>query len=316
MADKTRNMLVSLGGNAILKHTEKGTAKEQFENVEKTSKYIVELISEGYRIALTHGNGPQVGDILLAYDYARDFLPPMPLDVCGAQSQGMIGYMFQLSLKNVLKERGMDRSVVTILTQTLIHPEDPQLQNPSKPIGPFYTAMEAAKLKKERNWVMENDSGRGFRRLVPSPTPLEFVEGGCIKTLYDSGDLVIASGGGGIPVTWKDGTLQGIEGVVDKDYAASLMATLLEAEILLVLTDVEKISLYYGTPREEGLDHLSKSQALQYLKDGHFPPGSMGPKVKSAIDFLDSGGKKVVVTSLECAQSALKGGAGTIIEDD
>lgn len=313
---KTRNMLVSLGGNAILQHTEKGTAKEQFENVKKTSEYIVELISEGYHIALTHGNGPQVGDILLAYDYAKDTLPPMPLDVCGAQSQGMIGYMFQLSLKNILKERQMDKSVVTILTQTLVHPEDPQLENPSKPIGPFYTALEADKLRKEKKWTIENDSGKGFRRLVPSPIPLGFVEEGCIKTLYEGGDLVIASGGGGIPVTWKDGMLKGIECVVDKDYAASLMATLIEAEILLILTDVENISLYYGTPGEEDLDHLSKSQALEYFKEGHFPPGSMGPKVKSAIDFLDNGGKKVVVTSLELALDALKGNAGTTIEDD
>ncbi len=313
---KTRNMLVSLGGNAILKHTEKGTAKEQFENVRKTSEYIVELISEGYHIALTHGNGPQVGDILLAYDYAKDYLPPMPLDVCGAQSQGMIGYMFQLSLKNILKEWGIDKSVVTILTQTLVHPEDPQFENPSKPIGPFYTALEADQLRREKNWTIENDSGKGFRRLVPSPIPLGFVEEGCIKTLYDSGDLVIASGGGGIPVTLTDGRLKGIECVIDKDYAASLLATLIEAEILLILTDVEKISLYYGTPREEGLDHLSKSEALKYLGEGHFPPGSMGPKVKSAIDFLDYGGKKVVVTSLESALDALKGNTGTTIEDD
>ncbi|NYB27784.1 MAG: carbamate kinase [Methanobacteriaceae archaeon] len=311
---KTRNMLVSLGGNAILKHTEKGTAKEQFENVRKTSEYIVELISEGYHLALTHGNGPQVGDILLAYDYAKDYLPPMPLDVCGAQSQGMIGYMFQLSLKNILKDWGIDKSVVTILTQTLVHPEDPQFENPSKPIGPFYTALEADQLRREKNWTIENDSGKGFRRLVPSPIPLGFVEEACIKTLYDSGDLVIASGGGGIPVTLTDGRFKGVECVIDKDYAASLLATLIEAEILLILTDVEKISLYYGTPREEGLDHLSKSEALKYLEEGHFPPGSMGPKVKSAIDFLDFGGKKVVVTSLESALDALKGNTGTTID--
>lgn len=307
-------MLVSLGGNAILRHTEKGTAEEQFENVRKTCEYIVELITEGYHIALTHGNGPQVGDILLAYDSAKDTLPPMPLDVCGAQSQGMIGYMFQLSLGNILKERGIHKSVVTILTQTLVHPEDPQLANPSKPIGPFYTALEAAKLRSEKGWTIENDSGKGFRRLVPSPIPMGFVEGECVKTLYESGDLVIASGGGGIPVTQKEGVLQGIEGVVDKDYAASLMATLIEAEVLLILTDVEQINLYYGTARQEGLDHLTRSQALQYLKEGHLPPGSMGPKVKSAVDFLDNGGRKVVVASLESALSALDGDAGTTIE--
>lgn len=306
-------MLVSLGGNAILRHTEKGTAAEQFENVEKTCEYIVELMGEGYHLALTHGNGPQVGDILLAYEAAKDTLPPMPLDVCGAQSQGMIGYMFQLSLSNKLKERGIHKSVVTILTQTLVRPDDLQLVNPTKPVGPFYTALEAAKLRSEEGWTIENDSGKGFRRLVPSPIPTGFVEEECIKTLYETGDLVIASGGGGIPVTLKNGELHGIEGVVDKDYTASLMAVLIEAEVLLILTDVEQISLYYGTPRQKELHHLTRSQALQYLREGHFPPGSMGPKVKSAIDFLDSGGKKVVVTSLESALSALNGDAGTTI---
>lgn len=313
---KTHNLLVALGGNAILKHTEKGTAKEQFENVRKTSEYIVDLIVEGYHLALTHGNGPQVGDILLAYDYAQEVLPPMPLDVCGAQSQGMIGYMFQLSLKNILNERHIDKSVATILTQTLVHPDDPKLKNPSKPVGPFYTAMEAARLRKEKNWTITNDCGKGFRRLVPSPIPIGFLEEECIKTLYEKGDLVIASGGGGIPVTWKDGTLQGIEGVVDKDYTATMMATMVGAEILLILTDVEKISLYYDTPREEELDHLNKSQAIQYLEEGHFPPGSMGPKVKSAVNFLENGGKKVVVTSLESALDALKGNTGTTIENE
>ena len=171
-------MLVSLGGNAILKHTEKGTAREQFDNVKKTSYYIVELIKEGYHLAITHGNGPQVGDILLAYELARETLPVMPLDVCGAQSQGMIGYIFQLSLKNILKSEEIDRSVVTVVTQTVVHQDDLQFKNPSKPIGPFYTAMEASKLEKEKSWKIINDSGRGYRRVVPSPLPIGFVEEG------------------------------------------------------------------------------------------------------------------------------------------
>lgn len=309
-------MLVSLGGNAILKHTEKGTAREQLENIRSTSRYIVDLIKEGYHIALSHGNGPQVGDILLAYDCAREILPPMPLDVCGAQSQGMIGYMFQLSLKSILNEEGIDKSVVTILTQTLIDPKDPQLTNPSKPIGPFYTAMEAAHLREEKNWAIEDDSRRGFRRLVPSPFPIGLVEEKCIKTLYQSGDLVIASGGGGIPVIKEGDKLRGIEAVVDKDYASALMASHLEVETMLILTDVDKVYLYYGTPHEEGLESLTGKEALKYLDKGHFPAGSMGPKVKSAINFLDSGGKKVVVTSLENALNALKGKSGTIIVKD
>lgn len=314
MVENKVKMLVSLGGNAILKHTELGTAKEQLENIIKTSEYIVELISEGYHVALTHGNGPQVGDILLAYDLARNTLPSMPLDICGAQSQGMIGYMFQQSLKNILKKYQIEKSVVTILTQTLVNPEDPQLENPIKPIGPFYTAMEAAKMRKELEWDMLNDSGRGFRRLVPSPLPLGFIEEDSIKTLFKEGSLVIASGGGGVPVIKKDGMIQGIECVIDKDHSASLLASLIDAEILLILTDVEKISLFYGTSQQRDIDHMTKSQAVQYLEEGHFPEGSMGPKVKSAIDFLDRGGKKVVVTSLESALDALLGKTGTIIE--
>ena len=312
-----RTLVVSLGGNAILKHTEKGTAQEQFKNVYETSRYIIELIKEGYHIAITHGNGPQVGDILLAYDLAKNTLPPMPLDVCVAQSQGMIGYMLQLSLKNMLKEFQIDKSVVTLLTQTLVHQEDPQFENPTKPIGPFYTALEATKLRNEHKWIIVNDSGRGYRRVVPSPLPIGFVEEGCIKTLFSEGTIVIASGGGGIPVIInEDGMLQGVEGVIDKDHAASYLASLIEAEILLILTDVEKISLYYNTPHQRFIDKMTISQANKYLIEGHFPEGSMGPKVKSAINFLEKGGKKVIITSLEHAVDALKGDVGTTITLD
>ena len=312
-----RTLVVSLGGNAILKHTEKGTAQEQFKNVYETSRYIIELIKEGYHIAITHGNGPQVGDILLAYDLAKNTLPPMPLDVCVAQSQGMIGYMLQLSLKNMLKEFQIDKSVVTLLTQTLVHQEDPQFENPTKPIGPFYTALEATKLRNEHKWIIVNDSGRGYRRVVPSPLPIGFVEEGCIKTLFSEGTIVIASGGGGIPVIInEDGMLQGVEGVIDKDHAASYLASLIEAEILLILTDVEKISLYYNTPHQRFIDKMTISQANKYLIEGHFPEGSMGPKVESAINFLEKGGKKVIITSLEHAVDALKGDVGTTITLD
>lgn len=307
------NMLVSLGGNAILKHTEKGTAQEQFENVKNTCRYIVDLITEGYHVALTHGNGPQVGDILLAYELAKNTLPPMPLDICGAQSQGMIGYLFQLSLKNMLNASQIERPVITLITQTLVHEDDPQFETPTKPIGPFYTAMEASKLSKKRGWDMINDSGRGYRRVVPSPLPVGFVEEQCIKNLFDEGALIIASGGGGIPVIEDKGMLKGVEGVIDKDHAASYMATLIQAEILLILTDVEKIALNYNMPGQKDLDHMTTAQARQYLKEGHFPSGSMGPKVESAINFLEKGGEKVIITSLEQAIEALRGNAGTTI---
>jgi len=309
-----QKMLISLGGNAILKHTDKGTAKEQFDNTRHTSNVIVKLIEQGYHIALTHGNGPQVGDILLAYDISKDILPPMPIDVCVAQTQGMIGYMLQLSLLNALKDAKIEKSVVTILTQTLVNKEDPRLEIPSKPIGPFYTAIEALKLRKEKNWIVVDDSGRGFRRVVPSPLPIGFIEESSIKSLFDKGELVIATGGGGIPLIEKeDGNFQGLEVIVDKDHTSALLASILDVEILIVLTDVNRVALNYGKSYQEDLDHLIVSEAKEHLKNGYFPPGSMGPKIESTIDFLENGGKKVIITSIENVFEALKGNEGTLI---
>jgi carbamate kinase len=310
----TEKILISLGGNAILKHTDRGTAKEQFENTRQTSNIIVKLIKNGYHIALTHGNGPQVGDILLAYDLSKDTLPPMPLDVCVAQTQGMIGYMLQLSLLNALNEAKIEKSVVTILTQTLVHQEDPRLKIPSKPIGPFYTAMEASKLRREKDWVFIDDSGRGYRRVVPSPLPIGFIEESSIRLLFEKSELVIASGGGGIPIIEKEnGNFQGLEAVVDKDHTSALLASVIGAEILLVLTDVDRVALNYGKSYQEDLDHLTVSMAKEHLKSGYFPPGNMGPKIESSIDFLENGGKKVIITSIENVFEALNGNAGTII---
>jgi len=306
--------MVSLGGNAILKHSDKGTANEQLENIKHTSKIIVGLLEKDCHIGLTHGNGPQVGDILLAYDLSKETLAPMPLDVCVAQSQGMIGYMLQISLQNALKKSEIEKSVVTIITQTLVHHEDPHLKKPSKPIGPFFTAMEASKNRKERGWVISDDSGRGYRRVVPSPLPIGFVEESSIKSLFDEGELVIAAGGGGIPVIKnRNGIFQGIEAVVDKDHTAALLASLIGAEILLVLTDVDKVALNYGKPNQKDLDHLTVSKAKEHLKNGHFPSGNMGPKIESIIDFLENGGKKAIITPLENVFDALNGKAGTTI---
>jgi len=310
----TTNIMVSLGGNAILKHSDKGTANEQLENIKQTSKIIVGLLEKDCHIGLTHGNGPQVGDILLAYDLSKETLAPMPLDVCVAQSQGMIGYMLQISLQNALKKSEIEKSVVTIITQTLVHHEDPHLKKPSKPIGPFFTAREASKNRKERGWVISDDSGRGYRRVVPSPLPIGFVEESSIKSLFDEGELVIAAGGGGIPVIKnRNGIFQGIEAVVDKDHTAALLASLIGAEILLVLTDVDKVALNYGKPNQKDLDHLTVSKAKEHLKNGHFPSGNMGPKIESIIDFLENGGKKAIITPLENVFDALNGKAGTTI---
>jgi carbamate kinase len=312
----SEKILIALGGNAILKHTEEGTAEQQFKNIRKTCKNLVELIREGYQIAITHGNGPQVGDILLKNEIAKKTLPPMPLDVCGAESQGMIGYMLQQSMDNELKSAGLHLPIVTIITQTLVDKNDPSFKNPTKPIGPFYTAMEASKLRKEKDWTVIDDSGRGFRRVVPSPNPEMIVEGNSIKRLFDEGFIVIASGGGGIPViqNQETGSFQGVEAVIDKDHAAAVLATLIGADILLILTDVEKVSLNYGKPNQKDLDTMALETAKKYLAEGHFPPGNMGPKVESAISFVESGGKKAIITSLDLSLEALKGKSGTIIQ--
>jgi carbamate kinase len=310
-----KKILVALGGNAILKHGEKGTAEEQFDTVKKTCKILIELIREGHKIAITHGNGPQVGDILLKNELSKNTLPPMPLDVCGAESQGMIGYMLQQSMYNELKSAGFHISTIAVVTQTLVDKNDPAFKNPTKPIGPFYTAMEASTLRKEKGWAIINDSGRGYRRVVPSPNPITIVESVSIKELYDNGIIVIACGGGGIPViTTKDNmSLQGVEVVIDKDYTAALFAILISADILLILTDVDKVALNYGKPDQKELDTMTIGDAEKYLAEGHFPAGSMGPKVESAIRFVKSGGEKAIITSIECATSSLHGSGGTTI---
>ena len=309
-------ILVALGGNAILQHGEKGSAAEQMANVRKTCAELVRLIMKGHHIAITHGNGPQVGDILLKNEIAKNSLPPMPLDVCGAESQGMIGYMIQQSMGSELRSAGLDRSVATVVTQTEIDINDPAFNNPSKPIGPFYTEMEAIKLREEKGWRVIDDSGRGYRRVVPSPNPVAIVEGDVIRRLFDAGVIVVAAGGGGVPVVGTSGgggNVRGLEAVIDKDHSAALMASALEAEILLMLTDVEKVSLHFGGPNEKKLDKLSVAECKRYLAEGQFPLGSMGPKIESAVRFLESGGTKAIITSLEMAEAALVGRAGTVI---
>ncbi len=310
----SRSVLIALGGNAILQHKEKGTSEEQFENVRKTCEEMVRLVAEGYRIAITHGNGPQVGDILLKNEIAKNTLPAMPLDVCGAESQGMIGYMMQQSMYNELRKAGLNIPVATVLTQTLVRKDDPAFQSPTKPIGPFYTAMEASRLRVEKGWTVINDSGRGYRRVVPSPIPASITEGSVIKELFNQGTIVIACGGGGVPVLAdENGALQGVEAVIDKDHGAALLATLISADILLILTDVEKVALNYGRPNQKDIDDMTTGEAKMYLAEGHFPGGSMGPKVESAIRFLEAGGERAIITSIGRALDALKGKAGTTI---
>lgn len=307
-------VLVALGGNAILKHKERGTAEEQFENVRETCRHMVALIKEGYRIAITHGNGPQVGDILLKNELSKDTLPPMPLDVCGAESQGMLGYMIQQSMDVELRAAGLNIPTQTILTQTLVDENDPAFKNPNKPIGPFYTALEAARLKEEKGWAIINDSGRGYRRVVPSPNPVSMVEGAAVKDLFDHGFVVIASGGGGVPVVRDaNGRLKGVDAVIDKDHSAVVFAKLVGANTLLILTDVEAASLNFGRPDQTPLGHLTSREARKYIDGGHFAAGSMRPKMESAVHFVESGGKRSIITSIDKWRAALDGEAGTQI---
>lgn len=307
--------MIALGGNAILEPGERGTAYEQLENVRKTCVHLVKLIKGGHRIAVTHGNGPQVGDILLKNELSKGVLPAMPLDVCGAQSQGMIGYMLQQSMFNELKKAGVVVPVVSLVTQTIVDECDEAFKLPTKPIGPFYTALEVKRMRKEKRWTMIEDSGRGYRRVVPSPLPKEIVEKDSIRTLFESGAVVIAVGGGGIPVVVKeDGTLEGAVAVIDKDLGAQRFASDIGAEILLMLTDVAKVSLNYGKPNQIDLDKVSVSEAKRYLREGQFAMGSMAPKVEAAIKFVEAGGEKAIISSLEEASKALAGKAGTTIQ--
>ncbi|HVC27155.1 MAG TPA: carbamate kinase [Nitrososphaerales archaeon] len=305
-------ILVALGGNAILRRDGKGTAEEQFENVRSACKHLVGMIRQGHAVTITHGNGPQVGDILLKDELARGTLPQMPLDVCGAESQGMLGYMIQQCLRNELREVGLDLQVATVLTETVVDADDPAFKNPTKPIGPFYKATEAIRLREERGWVLVNDSERGYRRVVPSPVPLAVVQGKVIRELVDLGVIVIAAGGGGIPVT-SGGESKGVEAVIDKDLSAAVLAQVVEAEVLLILTDVENVYLDYDKPGQTQIREMTVRECREYLKRGQFAAGSMGPKIESAVRFLESGGDKVIITSLGMAEEAIAGRAGTSI---
>ena len=263
-------ILVALGGNAILQREGKGTAEEQFENVRKACRHLVGIIQQGHSIVITHGNGPQVGDILLKDELSKDTLPPMPLDVCGAESQGMIGYMIQQSLRNELRRVGLGLQVTTVLTETVVDANDPGFSHPTKPVGPFYSASEAAELKEKKGWDLINDSGRGYRRVVPSPIPQSMVQGEMIRELMDIGAIVIAAGGGGIPVT-SDGESRGVEAVIDKDLSAAVLAKVVEADVLMILTDVEKVYLDYNKPGQRPIEKLTVRECREPPRAGPVP---------------------------------------------
>ena len=306
-------LVIALGGNAIQQSGERGTAAEQLANVGRAMSSVAELAERGYRIVLTHGNGPQVGAILLQQAAAENAegIPSMPMDIAGAMSQGQIGYMMQQCLQNELRTRGKPWPVATVVTQMVVDPNDPAFSNPTKPIGPFYTREKGEELRAKGYTIIE-DSGRGYRRVVPSPQPAALAEIYAIRTLVNSGALVICSGGGGIPVVRDaDGLLHGVEAVIDKDLGASLLAQKLDADRLLILTDVEHAAINFRKPNQRNLDTVSVEDMRQYITEGHFAAGSMAPKVRAAVAFVESGGKEAIITQLRCALSAIEGKTGT-----
>jgi carbamate kinase len=310
------SLVISLGGNAIVPVGNAGTIEEQFRVTRETMRQVVELARD-HRIVITHGNGPIVGNILVRNDAARDRIPPMPLDVCGADSQGGIGYMIQQTFQNLARASGLDVRAVTLVTQVVVDSEDAGFRNPTKPIGPFYQEAEARSLEAAKGWKMLPDAGRGWRRVVPSPIPVRIVELETIRALFDAGHVVICAGGGGIPVVeGLDGTLRGVEAVIDKDLSSVVLGTAIGAETLLVVTSIDRVAVDFGKPTQRWLERITLSEAMRHLMDGQFPPGSMGPKIEAAVWFLKAGGRQVCITSPQQIRAATRGEAGTWITHD
>ncbi len=313
-----KRVLVALGGNAIKQAEEKGTFDEQMRNVETASSQIAQLVREGYELVITHGNGPQVGNLDIQQEAGSSQVPAQPLVVLGAMTQGQIGYMMQQNLQNILDGNG--KYIVTVVTQVEVSPEDPDFRDPTKPVGPFYTEDVAKKLANERGWVVKKvrpTGDRTWRRVVPSPDPISIIEGKAVKEMVESGMIVIASGGGGIPVFRNaKKKLEGVDAVIDKDRAGAKLAQEVEADILLILTDVEAAMLDFGKPTQRPLREAKVTEAKKYKEEGHFGAGSMGPKVEAAMGFVQRGGEMAIITSLNKALDALEGKTGTRILPD
>jgi carbamate kinase len=305
-------VVVALGGNAILRRGEKGTFEEQYRNVCETVQRIADLVQNGYKVVITHGNGPQVGATLLRHEAAKSIVPPFPLDVCGSETQGFIGYMIQQALRNELKKRGMDKYVITVVTRVIIDADDEAFRNPTKPVGPFYTEEEADKIRSQHpDFVVKEDAGRGYRRVVASPDPKIIAERFAIRALVDNGFVVVACGGGGIPIVEEGTQARGIEAVIDKDLAGQRLATLIDASIFVILTDIDGAYLNYGTAKQSLIKEATLQQLEQYMKEGHFKEGSMSPKISAAMRFVESGGKEAIIAELSKLAEAMQGKSGT-----
>lgn len=307
---------VALGGNSLIRLDDEGTVSEQIQRMKKTCDKLTEMIKRGYELVLTHGNGPQVGNILLQNEISADKVPPMPLDLCVAQSQGQIGYLFQQILKNQLAENGIYRNISSLITQVQVDKKDPAFDNPSKFIGSTLSEKEVEEIIEEKGWDIKKTASGNYRRVVPSPEPKKIIESEIIEKLVFSGEkenIVIAVGGGGVPVLEENGYLRGVEAVIDKDKATAVLASQIDEKFLILLTDVERVYLNYSGENEEAINSIDVDEAQKYLDEGHFPPGSMGPKIESSIVFLKKGGEKVLITNPENLLEALDKKTGTYI---
>ncbi|HNX36736.1 MAG TPA: carbamate kinase [Candidatus Cloacimonadota bacterium] len=311
-----KTAVLALGGNAIIKAGQKGTITEQFANTRDSLGGVVELISQGYALAITHGNGPQVGNLLRQQEAGeKEGIAPLPLGVLNAATEGTMGYMIEQSLQNRLRKIGINKDVITIISQVVVDKNDPSMLNPTKFVGStYYTREQADQLHQDLGWTLKEDSGKGYRRVVPSPLPKDIIPAGIVKSIVDSGNIAIAAGGGGIPIYIEDdGSYEGVDAVIDKDFASALLALEIKADLFVILTGVEKVSINFGKPDQQDLERLTVDEARKHYDDKQFPAGSMGPKIMAAIDFIERGGSEVLITSMEAIVEAFAGKTGTRI---
>ncbi|MCX7974730.1 MAG: carbamate kinase [Candidatus Aminicenantes bacterium] len=311
---KRKIALIAFGGNAILPENQRGLQEEQMRNAQKAAKLMISIVRKGYELIVVHGNGPQVGNLLIQMEEAVTKIPPFTLEVCDAMTEGSMGYMIEKALLNELRRASIDKEVATLITQVVVDRHDPAFNHPTKPIGPFYTKYRAQSLMRSKKWTMIEDAGRGWRKVVPSPRPIDIVPKRIIRDLVNSGRIIIAAGGGGIPVIINaNGLYQGVEAVIDKDFVASLLAREIKAELFIILTSIDRVYLNFGTPEQKPIEVMTIEEAKRYLEEGQFPPGSMGPKIQAAIEFIEGGGEEVLITSANYLRAALINRAGTRI---
>lgn len=311
---RTRIALIAFGGNAILPENQKGLQEEQMRNAQKAAELMVQIIKKGYELIVVHGNGPQVGNLLIQMEEASNKIPPFTLDVCDAMTEGSMGFMLEKAIINELRKNSIDKEVATLITQVVVDKDDPAFRHPTKPVGPFYPKFRAQQLARQKKWTMVEDAGRGYRKVVPSPRPIDIVPKWIIRDLVRSGRVVIAAGGGGIPVILNSrGLYEGVEAVIDKDYAASLLAREVGADLFIILTGISRVYYNFGKPDQKPLPLITVEEAKKYLAEGQFPPGSMGPKIRAAIEYIEAGGREVLITSASHLKAALLNRSGTRI---